>query len=85
MNYQERLSKMNELKIGNKTANVPIIQGGMGVGVSRSRLAGAVAAASAAMLMAGQARTKVRKNRTSHCPAVALTARAVVASALRAM
>ena len=36
---------MNELKIGNKTANVPIIQGGMGVGVSRSRLAGAVAAA----------------------------------------
>ena len=47
--------------------------------------AGAVAAASAAMLMAGQARTKVRKNRTSHCPAVALTARAVVASALRAM
>lgn len=32
-----------ELKIGQKTARIPIIQGGMGVGVSRSRLAGAVA------------------------------------------
>lgn len=35
---------MKELKIGNKTARLPIIQGGMGVGVSRSKLAGAVAA-----------------------------------------
>lgn len=35
--------KFHELKIGNKTARIPIIQGGMGVGVSRSRLAGAVA------------------------------------------
>lgn len=35
---------MKELKIGNKTAGIPIIQGGMGVGVSRSKLAGAVAA-----------------------------------------
>lgn len=35
---------MKELKIGNKTAEIPIIQGGMGVGVSRSKLAGAVAA-----------------------------------------
>lgn len=35
---------MKELKIGAKTARFPIIQGGMGVGVSRSRLAGAVAA-----------------------------------------
>ena len=34
---------MKELKIGNKTAKLPIIQGGMGVGVSRSGLAGAVA------------------------------------------
>lgn len=34
---------MKELKIGNKTARIPIIQGGMGVGVSRSSLAGAVA------------------------------------------
>ena len=32
------------LKIGNLVAKIPIIQGGMGVGVSRSRLAGAVAA-----------------------------------------
>ncbi len=35
---------MQELKIGNKTAKLPIVQGGMGVGVSRCRLAGAVAA-----------------------------------------
>jgi NAD(P)H-dependent flavin oxidoreductase YrpB (nitropropane dioxygenase family) len=33
------------LKIGDKTARLPIVQGGMGVGVSRSRLAGAVAKA----------------------------------------
>jgi NAD(P)H-dependent flavin oxidoreductase YrpB (nitropropane dioxygenase family) len=31
------------IKIGDKIAKIPIIQGGMGVGVSRSRLAGAVA------------------------------------------
>lgn len=35
---------MQELKIGDKIAKIPIIQGGMGVGVSRSKLAGAVAA-----------------------------------------
>lgn len=35
--------ELQELKIGRKTARVPIIQGGMGVGVSRFRLAGAVA------------------------------------------
>ncbi len=34
---------MRELVIGNKAAALPIIQGGMGVGVSRSSLAGAVA------------------------------------------
>lgn len=33
------------LRIRNKTARIPIVQGGMGVGVSRSRLAGAVAKA----------------------------------------
>ncbi len=32
-----------ELKIGDKLARLPIIQGGMGVGVSLSRLAGSVA------------------------------------------
>ena len=35
---------MKALHIGDKIARVPIIQGGMGVGVSRSGLAGAVAA-----------------------------------------
>ncbi|HPG38546.1 MAG TPA: nitronate monooxygenase family protein [bacterium] len=35
--------KMPELHIGNLTAKIPIIQGGMGVGVSLSGLAGAVA------------------------------------------
>lgn len=34
---------INELKIGSLTARVPLIQGGMGVGVSLSGLAGAVA------------------------------------------
>lgn len=34
---------MNSLKIGNLTAKVPIIQGGMGVGISLSGLASAVA------------------------------------------
>lgn len=36
---------LKNLKIGEKIARLPIIQGGMGVGVSRSSLAGAVAAA----------------------------------------
>lgn len=35
---------MEKLTIGNKSINIPIFQGGMGVGVSRSSLAGAVAA-----------------------------------------
>jgi nitronate monooxygenase len=34
---------MNNLKIGNLTARIPIIQGGMGVGISMSSLASAVA------------------------------------------
>ncbi len=34
---------MRELRIGDKIAKLPIVQGGMGVGVSRSKLAGAVA------------------------------------------
>lgn len=36
---------MSELKIGDLCARIPVVQGGMGVGVSLSRLAGAVAAA----------------------------------------
>ena len=35
--------KLPELRIGDLVAKIPIIQGGMGVGVSRSKLAGAVA------------------------------------------
>ena len=34
---------MKVLRIGEKVARIPVIQGGMGVGVSRSNLAGAVA------------------------------------------
>lgn len=34
---------LKELRIGDMVAKLPIIQGGMGVGVSLSRLAGAVA------------------------------------------
>jgi nitronate monooxygenase len=37
------LMKLNELKIGNLTAKIPIVQGGMGIGVSLSNLAAAVA------------------------------------------
>lgn len=37
--------KIEELKIGNLIARIPLIQGGMGVGVSLSGLSGAVAAA----------------------------------------
>ena len=36
---------ISELRIGDLCARIPVIQGGMGVGVSLSRLAGAVAAA----------------------------------------
>ena len=43
MNLSVNKYKLPELHIGNKTARLPIIQGGMGVGVSLSGLAGAVA------------------------------------------
>lgn len=36
--------KLKELRIGELTARIPVIQGGMGVGISLHRLAGAVAA-----------------------------------------
>ncbi len=35
--------ELKELKIGNLTARIPIVQGGMGIGVSLSNLASAVA------------------------------------------
>ena len=35
--------EIQPLKIGTKTAKVPVIQGGMGVGISLGNLAGAVA------------------------------------------
>ena len=35
-------SKLKQLQIGDLIAKIPIIQGGMGVGISRSHLAGAV-------------------------------------------
>ena len=38
-----RSKQIKPLKIGELTARLPIIQGGMGVGVSLSSLAGAVA------------------------------------------
>lgn len=43
MDLSANKCKLPELHIGNKTARLPIIQGGMGVGVSLSSLAGAVA------------------------------------------
>ena len=41
----EQKARLKPLKIGSLTANYPIIQGGMGVGISLSSLAGAVAKA----------------------------------------
>ena len=41
--YYKKLNEMKSLKIGDLLARIPIIQGGMGVGVSLSGLASAVA------------------------------------------
>jgi nitronate monooxygenase len=43
MNVHRKLPQMPELKIGKLVARIPIIQGGMGVGISLSGLASAVA------------------------------------------
>ena len=43
MTEHTNINTLKELKIGDKIAELPIILGGMGVGVSRSSLAGAVA------------------------------------------
>ncbi len=42
--YKGNAMKIKELRIGELCARIPVVQGGMGVGVSLSRLAGAVAA-----------------------------------------
>ncbi len=44
---------MNQLKIGNLIAKVPIIQGGMGIGISRSSLAAAVSNAGGIGVISG--------------------------------
>ena len=44
MGLHECGEKLKALRIGDMVAGIPIIQGGMGVGISRSKLAGAVAA-----------------------------------------
>ena len=44
MGLYECGEKLKALSIGDMIAKIPIIQGGMGVGISRSKLAGAVAA-----------------------------------------
>lgn len=44
MGIYECGEKLKALRIGDMIAKIPIIQGGMGVGISRSKLAGAVAA-----------------------------------------
>lgn len=43
MDVKKNINKMKSLKIGNLVAKLPIIQGGMGIGVSLSGLASAVA------------------------------------------
>lgn len=45
--------KISELKIGDKIAKLPIIQGGMGIGVSLSKLASAVANAGGIGIISG--------------------------------
>lgn len=45
--------KIPPLQVGDKTATIPIIQGGMGIGVSLSKLAAAVANAGGIGVMAG--------------------------------
>lgn len=45
--------KLPQLKIGDLVAKVPIVQGGMGVGISLSRLAGAVAASGGIGVISG--------------------------------
>ena len=45
--------KLPELKIGNLTAKLPIIQGGMGVGISLNRLASAVASQGGVGIISG--------------------------------
>lgn len=45
--------KISELRIGNKIAKLPIIQGGMGIGVSLSKLASAVANAGGIGIISG--------------------------------
>src|SRR5690554_4569519 len=44
---------LSQINIGNKTTRVPIIQGGMGIGVSLSRLASAVANAGGIGVISG--------------------------------
>ena len=48
--------ELHALKIGHLIADVPIIQGGMGVGISLSTLASAVAKAGASGVIASAAR-----------------------------
>lgn len=61
---------MKPLVIGNKIAKLPIIQGGMGVGVSLSRLAGAVAAAGGiGIISSAQAGFEEEDFKTNHCQA----------------
>lgn len=40
---QEQEKQMKNFKIGDKITRIPLIQGGMGVGISLGRLAGSVA------------------------------------------
>lgn len=62
-------TKLKHLQIGNLTARLPIIQGGMGVGVSLSKLAGAVAKeggvgiiSTARLVMTRKASRKIRQD-----------------------
>ena len=51
---------MKTLKIGELTARIPVIQGGMGVGISLSGLAGSVAACGGVGVIHGTDRYRIR-------------------------
>ena len=66
----EKKSGLKGLQIGERTAAVPIIQGGMGVGVSRSRLAGRVQSAMASTILLPRRRAPAHYGIAARGPAV---------------
>ena len=61
-------NQLPQLILGDVIVPVPVIQGGMGVGVSRSRLAGAVAKEGGiGVISTAQIKRDCRRKRTGRC------------------